>query len=99
MNATILDEIIADTLLKVKNRKGQISLGTLKEMSHFNRTCISLKEILKNNDQPKIIAEIKKASPSKGLFKEDLDLSSIIEGYSNAAAISVLTNEKYFQGS
>ena len=45
------------------------------------------------------IFECKKASPSKGLIREHFDLDEILEAYSPyAAGISVLTDEKYFQG-
>jgi indole-3-glycerol phosphate synthase len=51
-------------------------------------------------DPPAIISEIKKASPSKGVFTEDFQPAAIARMYSagGAAAVSVLTDEEFFHG-
>jgi indole-3-glycerol phosphate synthase len=61
----------------------------------------SLSESLQNSRQVRVIAEVKKASPSKGVFRPDFSPMDLVTAYSEAgaSAISVVTEEDFFQGS
>lgn len=93
---TILDQIVADKLDWVAARKAEQPLSDfVDEITPSDR---SFYEAL-SGKPAKFILECKKASPSKGLIRDDFDLDAIAGAYKNyASAISVLTDEKYFQG-
>ncbi|MBF0490730.1 MAG: indole-3-glycerol phosphate synthase TrpC [Candidatus Omnitrophica bacterium] len=65
-----------------------------------NRRYEIFKKAISRPGQMNLIAEIKKASPSAGLIREDFDVAKIAKAYveNKAAAISVLTEDKYFLG-
>ena len=99
----ILDEIIERTKLDLEKRKKEISLDLLgRTLASNPYTPRDVKPFLTSTkEEPiRIIAEVKKASPSKGIIKEDFDPIAIAQAYSNsgANAISVLTEPHYFQG-
>ena len=99
----ILDEIIEKTKQDLEIRKKEISLDLLgRTLSSNPYAPRDVKSFLKSTkDEPvRIIAEVKKASPSKGIIKEDFDPLAIAQAYSNsgANAISVLTEPHYFKG-
>lgn len=100
--ANILDEIIADKRIEVQQRRAQTPLEALAEVVSALPKCRNFhKAITKRNTRGiNVIAEVKKASPSAGLIREDFDPVQIARIYQNcgADAISVLTDEKYFQG-
>ncbi len=99
---TILDEIIADKRAEVKQRKKQVDFKQLKSQAQGLRKCRNFcKAVTKPNPRGiNVIAEVKKASPSAGVIREDFEPVKIAQTYEKcgADAISVLTDEKYFQG-
>ncbi len=100
--ANILDKIIADKRSEVARRKAEIPLADLQKQAGQMTKCRNFyKAVTKANKRGlNVIAEIKKASPSAGLIREDFDAVEIARIYQacGADAISVLTDEKYFQG-
>ena len=98
----MLDEIVEKTKERVEIAKGIISLDDLKnEVSLMEITDdFPFKKALSGDDIA-IIAEVKKASPSKGLIAEDFDYLKIAKDYeeAGASAISVLTEPYFFMGS
>src|SRR5690625_5407244 len=69
-------------------------------MAHYENERRDFAGALRKPDSVSIIAEVKKASPSKGIIREDFDPVKIARSYINggASAISVLTDVTFFQG-
>ena len=96
----ILDKILKEKEFEVENLKKSYPLEQLQSGIIEKKYDVrSLYNALNNNDT-KIIAEIKKASPSKGIIQQDFQPLKIALEYFNggASAISILTDEKFFQG-
>lgn len=99
--SNILDDIIDDTRELVEQRKRESPLQELKDRPFYSdREPLSLVDALQESGMS-FIAEVKKASPSKGEIREDFDPAWIAQQYADndASAISVLTEPLYFDGS
>lgn len=98
---TILDKIVEKKKIEVAEAKSKVSLAELEQYPLFNRTCYSLKDSVLNPERTGIIAEFKRASPSKGLINGTSSVQDVVKGYQDAgaSAISVLTDPDFFQGS
>jgi len=96
----ILDRIVADNKLELEARKRSLSFDELQKMALSQPQPLDFASALRG-DRIQLIAEVKKASPSKGLICADFDPVEISQIYASngASAISVLTESKYFQGS
>lgn len=96
---TVLDRICADKRAHVAQKKAQVSLTTLEEKAKEQSAPRGFISALRSS-APAFITEVKKASPSKGVIREDFDAVTIAKIYEahGAACLSVLTDEPYFQG-
>lgn len=98
----ILEEIVWYKLQEVATRKEQLPFADLKHHVSAAPTLRNFLQALRQNPaKPSIIAEVKKASPSKGIIRADFDPVKIAQAYERGGAtcLSVLTDEKFFQGS
>ncbi len=99
--STILDDIVAYKREFIDECKRRIPLESLNAPAAGESAETDFKTALQKSNGIGVIAEIKKASPSKGIIREDLEPVEIAGIYetNGARAISVLTDERYFQGS
>lgn len=101
--STILNKILERKAEEVSLRKKQTPLAELearlKQAGSIRGFTAALREKIMHK-RPAVIAEIKKASPSKGLIRSDFNVESIALAYADngATCLSVLTDETFFQG-
>ena len=98
----ILEEIVWHKESEVDRFREQVSLLDLqKQVQTMLPPRDFLAALRSGRTQPAVIAEIKKASPSKGVIRENFDPVEIAQAYDRggASCLSVLTDEKFFQGS
>jgi indole-3-glycerol phosphate synthase len=96
----ILENIVADNLPDLEAKKREFPVEQLMRRIEAQTQPLDFTRAIKG-DGVKLIAEVKKASPSKGIIRVEFDPEAIALTYisNGASAISVLTEEKYFQGS
>jgi indole-3-glycerol phosphate synthase len=98
----ILEEIVWHKEKEVAQMRERLSLLELKKQIDQAPPVKDFYRALKNGKtQPALIAEVKKASPSKGIIREDFNPVAIAKAYEEggASCLSVLTDEKFFKGS
>ena len=98
--STILDEIVAHKLSEIERAKDLVPLAQIEELCETAPLRPDFLKAIESSSGVSLIAEVKKASPSKGLIRADFDPVAIANAYAQngATCISVLTDEKYFQG-
>ncbi len=98
---SVLEEIMAHKRHEIKEKKTILPLEEIRQAYESLPPAPDFVGALRTApNHPALIAEVKRASPSRGVIRADLDPRQIAEIYSEngAAAISVLTDQRYFQG-
>jgi len=96
----ILDQILAHKVEEVAIGKEQIPPARMRAQAELQAPPRAFIGALRDAPRPALIAECKKASPSKGLLRADYDVQQLAQTYDDngAAALSILTDERFFQG-
>jgi indole-3-glycerol phosphate synthase len=98
----LLEEIVWHKEEEVEHLREKLPLAQLKtQVAQQPPPLNFLKALITSSHPVALIAEVKRASPSKGILREDFDPVAIAQAYEAAGAscLSVLTDQKYFQGS
>lgn len=100
-NESFLDRILDHKRTEIARQQAKIPLAQLEAKAKTISAPRDFAAALRKPDRATLIAEVKKASPSKGLLLENFDALAIAATYARngAAAISVLTDQRFFQGS
>ncbi len=103
-SSDILAAIVRDKIEEVESLKSRNAIGEFKSRIELSDPTKGFERLICRqlaNDKPAVVAESKKASPSKGVMRERYDVRSIAKSYEagGATCMSVLTDAKYFQGS
>ncbi|MEH2078790.1 MAG: indole-3-glycerol phosphate synthase TrpC [Nostoc sp.] len=98
----ILEDIVLHKKQEVAKMQQELPLASLRQQLNTAPTVRNFLTALQENiNQPSLIAEVKKASPSRGIIRADFDPVAVAQAYERggAACLSVLTDQKFFQGS
>jgi len=98
----ILEEIVWQKEIEVEQMREKLPLSELQRQAlAAPPTRDFIAALRQGKTKPALIAEVKKASPSKGVFREDFDPVAIAQQYQRggASCLSILTDVKFFQGS
>ncbi len=98
---TVLDDILAGVREDLADRQAQVTLEQLQEKAGQLRSARSADSVLRHGDTVKVIAEVKRSSPSKGALAAIADPAALATEYESGGAcvISVLTERRRFGGS
>src|SRR5687768_1646289 len=96
----ILENIVKERRRTIKKLKEIISEEYWERMPLFQKECISLKKALSDKNNSGIIAEFKRASPSKGIINAGVDVFDVVLDYqmNGATGLSILTEPVFFKG-
>jgi indole-3-glycerol phosphate synthase len=97
----VLDQIVAHKATEVAERKELYPIKLLEQSPYFSTKSVSLKHYLTRPSSSGVIAEFKRRSPSKGDINPHASIEKLSIGYmqAGAAALSILTDKKFFGGS
>ncbi|WON95866.1 MULTISPECIES: indole-3-glycerol phosphate synthase TrpC [unclassified Sphingobacterium] len=96
----ILDKIIERKKIEVEKAKALVPFEELLNYPYFSVACLSLRESILDPEKTGIIAEYKRASPSKGDINSTSAVEDVVKAYeeAGASAVSVLTDGEFFKG-